>query len=161
MTNHDNAERAWHYALGVLIHKYPGWGIDHLRDVATDGVMDALRTWRSNGGASFQSFAATKAIRQMGRPNGTTRSDRKQKFLDGITSIDGKDWKWKTLGNAWVARGVRLTVDISELKADSREKQMIEMRLRGMTLKDIGAVYGLTEGRASQIMKKVIGANRD
>jgi DNA-directed RNA polymerase specialized sigma subunit len=59
------------------------------------------------------------------------------------------------------ARGERMAVNISELNASDQGRQAIEMRIRGMQMKEIGVALGVTEGRASQIITKVIEDNRE
>lgn len=152
MPDCDIREHAFYAALAVLVRRYPGVDIDDLKDRATDGVVEAIQKWRRGRGMTFATFAAYKAKLIARRPAGVSRSAKRREFF-AFASLNNIDRPFE-------AKPVRRQLDLSELKLNDRERRIIEMRLRGITMEEIGKALDVTQARISQLVKKVIERNR-
>ena len=141
----------------VVRQKFPSAEVHVLREAAHEGLMAARDRWVP-GSASAATFACNRAIgavKDLARKH-FGRNKARPQHLTNSDDVFG--------GMALLAGPVPENQDLrEELEYLAREllppsgELVLRERMRGATLLDAGAAAGVSESRASQLMKQLRG----
>lgn len=139
------------------------------------GLLDALRLWSSEGGASFATFAALKVRgRMLDEARSATKSRSWKRLgeaaprfqhLGAMTYEDGESWE--PADPTWSPEGIDDDIDgrsearehaREELRqaialiVGEREREVLVMHhVQGLSIREVGSELGLSDSRCSQL----------
>lgn len=139
------AFRAWGHNVGL--------DEDDLRQIARVAVLDAAQTHRAE--ASTFGHWARRTIRWR-LTEALERSERPEEPLDAPEEVLNGENPEEVLERLQAVRWVRQAVD----RLDVRQRTIVDCRLRGESVREIGITLGISKTRAHQELHAALGILR-
>jgi RNA polymerase sigma factor (sigma-70 family) len=121
---------------------------DELVQLASEGLMIAAKAHDPDKGASFRTYAWKRAVGHI--------MDKTEKFLresDRIKTANIDDWDLKGSGaDPLEILAGKEFYDKMLQPLSFRDRRIVEMRIDGCSMKEIGQHFGLCESRICQIL---------
>lgn len=136
---------------------------EDLRQAALVGLLESSRSYEGRNGATFETYAGTRIYGSIldeirTAKNGTRKGERMeiQAPFDDIES--GEKGPYELLLDSGILACLRFQVEL----LSGRDRVIMELYYEdGFNLDEVGQVLGLTEGRISQIHKKIVAGLKE